>query len=212
MEKYKKKIKNIVIKNLKWIIVFVSLVSFCMIVEDVIDEDIMSTDSKGYAFIVDHLMSDRVTPVAKIITNFGGVYWLIGFTIFLLVFIKNKRIGVSIAFNLVLAALINFALKCILQRPRPVEYRIIDEKGYSLPSGHSMVSVAFYGYIIYLVYKYVENKYAKWSIITLLCLLTALIGISRVYLGVHYTSDVLAGGLIAFAYLITYINFIKEAI
>ena len=93
-----------------------------------------------------------------------------------------------------------------MQRPRPTEHRIIDESGYSFPSGHSMVSAAFYGFLIYLIYKNVKNKYLKWGLITILSLLVFLIGVSRIYLGVHYTSDVLAGFLVAISYLIIFIT------
>ena len=108
--------------------------------------------------------------------------------------------------NLFIITVFNQLFKFILQRPRPSNYNIITEKGYSFPSGHSMVSMAFYGYIIYLVYKYIKNKYLKWIIISILSLLIISIGISRIYLGVHYTSDVLAGFLISISYLVIYIN------
>ena len=101
-------------------------------------------------------------------------------------------------------------LKFILQRPRPTEYRIINETGYSFPSGHSMVSMAFYGFLIYLIYKNVKNKYLKVTLISILAILTVSIGISRIYLGVHYTSDVLAGFLISLSYLVLYTSFYKK--
>ena len=69
-----------------------------------------------------------------------------------------------------------------------------------------MISMAFYGYIIYLIYKYVTNKYIKWFSIVLLSILICSIGISRIYLGVHYTSDVLGGFLISVSYLVIYIS------
>ena len=69
-----------------------------------------------------------------------------------------------------------------------------------------MISMAFYGYIIYLIYKYVKNKYIKWISIVLLSILICSIGISRIYLGVHYTSDVLGGFLISVSYLVIYIS------
>lgn len=206
------KVKDFLLKNLKWIILFITLVLFLMIVEDVMDEEIMSTDSKGYALISTYLMSEPMTHVAKVVTNFGGEYCLIGLSILLLIVIKNKKIGISIPLNLGLSALLNITLKQILQRPRPIEYRVIDESGYSLPSGHSMVSMAFYGYLIYFIYKHIENKYIKWSLIILLSILIMSIGISRIYLGVHYTSDVIAGFLIALSYLIIYINVAKTYI
>ena len=69
-----------------------------------------------------------------------------------------------------------------------------------------MVSMAFYGFLIYLIYKNVKNKYLRYSLMSILFILIILIGISRVYLGVHYTSDVLGGFLISIAYLILYIR------
>ena len=135
---------------------------------------------------------------------------MITLTIVLLVLIKNKKIGISIFSNLVIVTILNQLLKAILQRPRPTEYRIVEETGYSFPSGHSMVSMAFYGYLIYLIYKYVKNKYIKWISIVLLSILVCSIGISRIYLGVHYTSDVLGGFLISMSYLVIYISAVNK--
>lgn len=73
-----------------------------------------------------------------------------------------------------------------------------------------MASMAFYGYLIYLIYKHIENKYIKWTLIALLSILIYTIGVSRIYLGVHYTSDVLGGFLISISYLIIYINLVKK--
>ena len=78
-------------------------------------------------------------------------------------------------------------------RPRPDHLRLIKQNGYSYPSGHSMISIAVYGFLIYYVYHKVKNKALKIALIILLSLLIILIGISRIYVGVHYPSDVLGG-------------------
>lgn len=206
----KEKSKEFIIKNLKWIILFICLIGFLALAEDVFHKEIMKGDIIGYKIISTFLISDFTTPIAKFITNFGGAIFLITLTIVLLVLIKNKKIGISIFSNLVIVTILNQLLKAILQRPRPTEYRIVEETGYSFPSGHSMVSMAFYGYLIYLIYKYVKNKYIKWISIVLLSILVCSIGISRIYLGVHYTSDVLGGFLISMSYLVIYISAVNK--
>ena len=206
------KLKDFLAKNYKWIILFISIISLLFLIEDVMDKDVMTFDENGYLIVSKHLISKNMTSIERCITNFGGIYWLVGFSIFLLIVIKNKKIPISIMINLGLSALLNFTLKQILQRPRPIEHRIIDESGYSLPSGHSMVSMAYYGFLIYLIHKNIKNKYLKFFLITILSVLIINIGISRIYLGVHYTSDVIAGFLVAISYLVIYSNFIKKYI
>ena len=206
----KEKIKEFIIKNLKWIILFICLIGFLELAEDVFNKEIMKGDIIGYKVVSTFLISAFVTPIAQFITNLGGAIFLVVLTILLFILIKNKKIGLSIFSNLVIITILNQLLKRILQRPRPTEYRIIEETGYSFPSGHSMVSMAFYGYLIYLIYKHVKNKYIKWMSIVLLSALICSIGISRIYLGVHYTSDVLGGFLISISYLIIYISAINK--
>lgn len=202
--------KEFIKKNLKWVVLFICLVGFLALAEDVFNKEIMNGDIIGYKLISTFLISDFVTPIAKFITNFGGAIFLSIATVMLFLFIKNKKIGLSIISNIVIITVLNQLLKRILQRPRPTEFRIVEETGYSFPSGHSMVSMAFYGYLIYLIYRYIKNKYVKWTLITILSILICLIGISRIYLGVHYTSDVLGGFLLSISYLVVYISSIKR--
>ncbi len=206
----KEKIKDFIIKNLRWILLFICLIGFFAIAEDVFNKEIMQGDIIGYKLISTFLISDFATPIAKFITNFGGAIFIITLMITLFILIKDKKIGLSIFLNLVISTTLNQLLKRILQRPRPTEYRIIEETGYSFPSGHSMVSMAFYGYLIYLIYKFVKNKYIKWTSIVLLSILICSIGISRIYLGVHYTSDVLGGFLASISYLVIYISAVNK--
>ena len=129
-----------------------------------------------------------------------------------LIFMFCKKIRWFVTFDLVGVTLVNQIIKHIVRRPRPNVLRLVEESGYSFPSGHSMVSMAFYGIIIYLVYKNVSNKYLKWTLIILLSLLILFIGFSRIYVGVHYFTDVASGFLLGLAYLIIYINIYNKRI
>lgn len=207
-----KRIKEVFIKNYKWIICFICLILFLALAEDVFNNEIMNGDVIGYKFISTYLIRDSLTPIFKIITWFGSATCIILLALILFFTVKNKKVGLLISANLIIITILNQALKIIVQRPRPTEYRIINEAGYSFPSGHSMVSMAFYGFLIYLIYKNIKNKYLKISLIVILSLLIVMIGISRIYLGVHYTSDVCAGFLVSLSYLIIYINFANKLV
>lgn len=195
-----------VLKNCKWIILFICLILFLVIVENVFANEVTKMDEVGYEFIANNFIRVSLTPIVKIFTNFGSALFLLPVTILLCLILKNRKIRFSILFNLIFITIINQVLKFIVQRPRPTDFKLIDESGYSFPSGHAMISVAFYGYLIFLIYKYIKNKIIKFLLISLLVILIIIIGVSRIYLGVHYTSDVLAGFLISLSYLIMYIS------
>lgn len=203
-------IKKIIVNNYKWIICFICLILFLALAEDVFNHEIMKGDVIGYEFISKYLINDSFTPIIKIITWFGSATCLIILTIILYLTIKNKKIGFFIGVNLVTITILNQVLKFVLQRPRPTEFRIINETGYSFPSGHSMISMAYYGFLIYLICKNSKNKYLNFFLSSTLLLLIIMIGISRIYLGVHYTSDVCAGFLVSIAYLVLFINFVNR--
>lgn len=196
--------------NWRWMLLFICLIGFLALAEDVFHQEIMNGDIVGYDIISKLFKFNVSTPIAKFITNFGGAIFVISLTTILFFVIKDKKIGISIITNLGIVTILNQIIKFIMQRPRPTEFRIIEETGYSFPSGHSMVSLAFYGYLIYLIYKYVNNKHLKRTLIIILSVLICIIGVSRIYLGVHYTSDVLGGFLISFAYLIIYIELVNK--
>ncbi|MBP3707992.1 MAG: phosphatase PAP2 family protein [Clostridia bacterium] len=204
----KDKIKRIIVKNYRWMIIFIGLILFLVILEDILDYEIKNFDVWGYN-VVARSISDYMTPIAKIITKFGNAESLILITIISCFVVKGKKNKWAIPINLACVATLNLTLKNIIQRPRPIEYRIVDENGYSFPSGHSMVSMAFYGFLIYLIYKNVKNKYIKVISMLLLSALIFLIGASRIYLGVHYTSDVIGGFLLAIVYLVLYTGILK---
>lgn len=196
--------------NWRLMILFICLIGFLALAEEVFHQEIMNGDIVGYDIVSKLFKFNVSTPIAKFITNFGGAIFVISLTTILFFVIKDKKIGISIITNLGIVTILNQIIKFIMQRPRPTEFRIIEETGYSFPSGHSMVSLAFYGYLIYLIYKYINNKHLKRTLIIILSVLICIIGVSRIYLGVHYTSDVLGGFLISFAYLIIYIELVNK--
>lgn len=209
----KEKLKKFTKKYYKAIIVFICLLITMETVYSLFSQEVMKRDVVGYKLISKYLISDVTLPIAKFITNFGGVIGLtlIGIIVCTILVIKKKKLmGCLVLLNLAISGALNQALKRIVQRPRPTEYRLIEENGYSFPSGHSMVSAAFYGFFIYLIFKNVKNKYIKWGSITLLSILIILIGTSRIYLGVHYTSDVLAGFVISISYLVIFTSIVND--
>ena len=127
-------------------------------------------------------------------------------TVLLIIVVKGKRNKILILINVIVTTLLNQLLKNVFQRGRPID-SIIEESGYSFPSGHSMVSMAFYGFLIYLVYK--SNIKYKGLIVGLLSVLIVLIGISRIYLGVHYPTDVIGGFTLSLSYLLLFIDITK---
>lgn len=202
------KLTDVIWINRRVIIMLLFSILFIGILDNVVDEDIYNFDVAGYELVTSH-MSDAMTLFAKFITKMANpvILVLISFSLFFA--IKNKRIRWSIIINVVVAALLNFIIKNIIQRPRPIGHRLINEKGYSFPSGHSMVSMAFYGYLIYIINKNVDNKAIRITATILLTALIVLIGLSRIYLGVHYTSDVCGGFCVALSYLMLYTGVLK---
>ncbi len=151
-----------------------------------------------------------VTIIFLIISYFCSTFFLITCIILIMLLSKDNKKAFYICLNLGLCCLINQILKLVFQRERPVDINIITEKGFSFPSGHSMASMAFYGMWIYLinVSKMAKNKKVIYS--TLLAIFILLIGVSRIYLGVHFATDVVAGFSLAFAYLIFFINVVYK--
>lgn len=151
-----------------------------------------------------------LTEIMKWITNLCSPIVILLIVLCLLLFMKNKKISCLITINLFFCALVNYILKFIFSRQRPLEFMLIDQAGYSFPSGHSMVSMAFYGFIIFLIYKLVKTKWIKIASITILTLVIFSIAFSRIYLGVHYPSDVIVGLTCGYVYIILFLKMVKS--
>lgn len=196
-------------KNYLLFIIIICLVITGFILESVYEKEILEFDK--LAFSLFKIRAPLLTKIFLIITNLGSPYVLILLTL-LSFLLKNKKLSFIITANLGLITIINQVLKFIVKRPRPSDLFLIVETGYSFPSGHSMVSLSFYGLLIYFIYKYFKNKKLKVFLIMLLSLIIVLIGVSRVYLGVHFVSDVISGFLLSLSYLIIFIKVINKFI
>ena len=125
----------------------------------------------------------------------------------------RKKDGIVVALNLMISSLICMILKNMIQRPRPpVEERLIVEDGYSFPSGHATNSMAFYLLAICLIYQNVKNKKLRNVLCLILGIFPILIGFSRVYVRVHYASDMIAGFCLGMMCVILFMSFAYQKI
>ena len=144
-----------------------------------------------------------------LITNFANPIPVAIIILVLYILFKFKW-KVLLLLNASLTIGINQLLKHIIRRPRPNHLRLVKEGGFSYPSGHAMISICLYGIILYYCLTYIKNKKIKITISSLLVLLILLIGLSRIYLGVHYPSDIIGGYIISTIILITNISIINN--
>lgn len=165
-------------------------------------------DSSIYNYIIKY-KSNYLTSFFKFITFFASQYWFIFIVIIFYLFNKNKKLNITMTIYLIVLLLITLLLKNTIVRDRPFDLMIVKEYGYSFPSGHSVFSMAFYGLIAYIVYKSKNTRINRFILMFLNLIVILLIGISRIYLGVHYPSDVLAGFMIGIIYLVLFITLYK---
>ena len=161
-------------------------------------------DNATSSFIIS-IRSPELTNTMNIITNISGSYALIVFTTLFIILIKKKKYPLAITINLIAVFITSQLAKAIVERDRPLDM-LVSAPGYSYPSGHSMVGLAYFSFLSYLVIKYIPNKIVKIILPIVFTITILLVGFSRIYLGVHYLSDVLAGFLLGAIYLIIFIN------
>lgn len=170
--------------------------------------DLLTTfDTFVYEMII-QFQSDRLTFFFRQITRFGNGEIVIA--IALLFLLIRKKLAIFCLINIILNNLLNNGLKFLMMRIRPNILRLIEIGGYSFPSGHAMISMAFYGLLIYFVYRLKYFKNIKILLYCVFVLIILLVGISRIYLGVHYASDVIGGYLASLAYLFVLISTIEK--
>lgn len=156
------------------------------------------------------LKSTTFTDVIKVITDLSSTTFLVLLMIIFFIIFKRKIYPLLITTNMINIVVINQVLKNIIQRPRPIYEHLIQESGFSFPSGHAMAAFGFYGFLIFLIQISNLSKNTKRILTIALSILIFVIGLTRIYLGVHYFTDVLCGFIVSAIYLIVFTNYIKK--
>jgi len=187
-----------------------SILSFVAIVD--------SLSGKGTLFDLDLKINAYTTKVANpgltaclgAISDLGSIYLVVMVAVIVgaILFIRKnwwRLLALFLAVGIGQAVL--NILKVAFQRPRPKTEMFVFS--YSFPSGHVFSATVIYGFCIYLTVRFINNWVIKWIVSALLALLILLIGFSRIYLGVHWLSDTLAGYVTGFAWLLFCVFFSK---
>ncbi len=190
------------------LIIFLFSIIFALIMVLVILDKCSFIDNGIYNFIISN-RCDALDNYFKFITRLGNYKTVIAIVLVLAIIFHN-RYSFYLGINVSSSVLLNTFFKQCIRRDRPNLLRLIEQGGYSFPSGHAMISICLYGYLFYLTYTKVNNKFLKYSVSILLFLIIISIGVSRIYLGVHYASDVIAGYLLATIYVMLFIVIVEK--
>ena len=195
-------------KKIKYSFFIICLTMFILLSILVINKRDFIVDSFIYGSI-ESLINKKTTSIVKVLTYFGSAYPFI-LLIVLSLFLKDKKYFKYLSINLILITVLNITMKSLFARPRPLDISLVEETGYSFPSGHSLTSMAFYGLLIYLITTSNLSRKLKIILNIILSLLILIVGLSRIYLGVHYFTDVIGGFLLAIIYLIIFISVLEN--
>ena len=182
------------------LVIFIGGINLFIELTESVQSDAVATYDEQISAEVTSWRSPWLTEYFTFVTHVGDalgyvVVFVLCTLIFYLVF-KNWKYVIQISTVLILALSSNLILKQIINRARPTAEHLVEVKTLSYPSGHAMMSMAFYGFLIYLVHYFKLSRAATWLLTILLTILILSIGISRIYLGVHFPTDI-AGGFIA---------------
>ena len=187
---------------------------FIELTEEVQDKTMRGFDRQVTEYITSY-RTPELNQIFTFITDLGDVYaYVVAVTIVIIFFLKKFRSWkfiLELVGVLILATLSNIALKRVFNRARPMSEHLVVVESLSYPSGHAMSAMAFYGFLIYLVFRIKMSRWLRTLLALFFAVLILLIGISRIYLGVHFPSDVVGGflaGLIWVAFCIILFNVI----
>ena len=196
------------------LVVFIfSLIVFVFITRNIFILKNEQFDFKVFEFLKAYV-NGKNNQIMLFITFLGTHIFLIPANIVLIIYFlfikKHKWYSIKIPSIALSSLALMFLLKNLFGRHRPNIPLLKEVQGLSFPSGHAFMSVTFYGLLIYIVWKTVKTRWLKWSLSILLAMLIFIIGFSRIYLRVHYPSDVLAGFATGFLWLVVSLRILRR--
>lgn len=148
----------------------------------------------------------------KSVTQLASTKYFFAVCILLLLFLNNKKLALIYSIHMIISAGLIGLFKNMIKRDRPTKNRLVKEKGYSYPSGHTFSGVCFYGFLVFIIWNLGMPLYLQIFITFALIILMIIIGISRIYLGVHYFTDVIGAFFISSCYLCFYVYFVSDVL
>ncbi len=177
---------------------------FTKVASNVLNNNYFNFDISVSTFIY-QFRNPFLTQIMEFFSFLGKDAWIFASApiILLLAVRKHKKEAFLFSIALLMGYAINMSIKWLIARPRPLLSPLVLESFYSFPSGHSMDSFVFYSLIALFIFRFTRNKKISITISAVSLLLVVLISISRVYLGVHYPTDVIAGMIGGFWWVTT---------
>ncbi|MGK7389812.1 MAG: phosphatase PAP2 family protein [Candidatus Cyclobacteriaceae bacterium M2_1C_046] len=208
LQKHKKNLAFIITLGAGLLISGLLVNAFLELLEELSEQELAPFDDAVAGFVKD-IRSGPLTDFFTYATKLSDqeFYFIATPILAVIIYFIYGRLTKAVRLTLVLivASTINLLLKDFIERPRPKGEHLVEVSTASFPSGHTVSSVAFYGFLIYIFWMSDLNRIHKIWITVLLGLIILSVGFSRIYLGVHYTTDVIAGFLAGGFFLLIFI-------
>jgi undecaprenyl-diphosphatase len=215
IEEVKKNLRRFTLFSAEFIIALflaIALISLAFAINVVFISNNHQFDNKVFG-LVSQFETSLKTDFLLFITFLGNHKFLLPVNILMLAFFivfKKHHLTIRITALLLTSVALLFLMKISIQRNRPDDPLLEAVSGFSFPSGHALMSVIFYGLVAYIAKAEIKIRWLRFLVVGLLLFLILLISYSRIYLRVHYASDVLAGLSVGFIWLVLSLWLIKK--
>ncbi|WP_308636323.1 phosphatase PAP2 family protein [Paenibacillus silvisoli] len=180
-----------------WLILFILALAGFQVLSMLVSRNKLTQFDESIISAIQGQENDTLTAIAKFFSKIGSssifIPAVLVIAVILFVVLKHRKELVLLLGGLLGSTLLNSLIKSIYKRARPDIHRIVEQTGFSYPSGHSMASFTFYFLITYLLWRHVPRRRWRIALLIFSAAMIVCIGLSRIYLGVHYPSDILAG-------------------